>query len=506
MTAPITGLFATTADFTGTLPTWYPSETIARRIAMYDFYYSLYWGEPRILKFSVRDDETPPIYVPAARTIVDTTHRYVAKGVQVLPNPEFGSESEQANAKVWMDAFLRRERFFSRFSGLKRNVLMKGDACFLISADANKPQGSRISLTPVDPATWIPAYSDTRGEHQVGVDLIETFTEEGTDGVLVRRQRWMKGDHPARGLTADQPITYQVDVIKQEDYADGEEAAIFRVEIPQTPLDARITALPVYHFKNLEEDDNPFGSSELRGVERLALAMTTNMSDADIALALQGIGLYATTSGPPRDAAGNLVDWTIAPGQVIELGADRKFERVQGISTMEPYHDHIGELYNYLRDGTGTPVVATGKVEVAIAESGISLTLQMGPMLAKAEDKDELLRDTLQQMFYDMKTWALVYEGMNFGMADFNVHFGPKLPQNQQEKITNIIALSSATPPIISTQTARDMLRELDYDIPADEALAILEETAAMATESDPIGGRLDAEVDGASDPAVVEE
>jgi hypothetical protein len=491
MTSPITGLFATTADFVGTLPTWYPSPDIARRIAMYDFYYSLYWGEPRILQFSIRDADTPPIYVPAARTIVDTTHRYVAKGISVAPNPEFGSETEQATAKVWIDAFLRRERFYSRFSGVKRTVLMKGEACMLISADPLKPQGSRISLTPVDPATWIPAYKDTRGEHQVGVDLIETFTEEGTDGILVRRQRWMKGDHPARGGTPLDPITYQVDIIKQEDFNDGEEAAVFRSEFPQTPLDARITALPVYHFKNFEEDDNPFGSSELRGVERLALAMTTNMSDADIALALQGIGLYATTGGAPRNAAGEEQDWIIAPGQVLEIGSDKKFERVNGISTMDPYHNHIQELYDYLRDGTGTPVVATGKVEVAIAESGISLTLQMGPMLAKAEDKDELLRDSLHQMFFDLKTWAAVYEGVNMGLADFDVYFGPKLPQNQQERITNIIAMSSATPPIISTQTARDMLREMDYDIPDDEALSILEETAAMATESDPVGGRL---------------
>lgn len=500
MTAPITGLFATTADFTGTLPSWYPSEAIARRIAMYDFYYSLYWGEPRILEFSVRDSETPPIYIPAARTIVDTTHRYVATKMQVLPNPEFGTESEQILAKQWMDAFLKRERFYSRFSGVKRNTLMKGDACFLISADPLKAQGSRISLTPIDPATWIPAYSDGRGEHQVGVDLIEVFTEEGADGPLVRRQRWMKGDHPSRNLAADAPITYQVDIIEQSNFPDGENAEILRVDVPQTPLHPSITALPVYHFKNMEEDDNPFGSSELRGVERLALSMTTNMSDADIALALQGIGLYATTSGAPRDAAGNVQDWIIAPGQVLELGADKKFERVIGITSMDPYHNHIGELYDYLRDGTGTPVVATGKVEVAIAESGISLTLQMGPMLAKAEDKDELHRDTLQQLFFDLRTWAQVYEGMNLANVDYSVHFGPKLPQNQQERIANIISLAGAVPPIISTQTARDMLREMDYDIPDDEALAILEETAATATESDPIGGRLDAEVDGATE------
>ena len=62
------------------------------------------------------------------------------------------------------------------------------------------------------------------------------------------------------------------------------------VLLPPTELPAAITAFPVYHVRNRTEPLNPWGSSELRGLERILAGLTQAVSDEDMALALEGLG------------------------------------------------------------------------------------------------------------------------------------------------------------------------------------------------------------------------
>jgi hypothetical protein len=44
-----------------------------------------------------------------------------------------------------------------------------------------------------------------------------------------------------------------------------------------------------------------------------------SISDEELTLALDGIGVYATTSGPPLDSDGNATDWVLDRAQLLSM-------------------------------------------------------------------------------------------------------------------------------------------------------------------------------------------
>jgi hypothetical protein len=275
-------------------------------------------------------------------------------------------------------------------------------------------------------------------------------------------------------------------------------------EIPKFELDPRITSIPVYHFRNFDEPGNPFGSSEIRGFERIIAAINQSVSDTDVALALDGLGLYATSGGGPVDEDGNDVDWIIGPGRVVEnVPAD--FRRVTGVGSVKPAQDHVQMIYNFMKEASGTPDAAIGKIDVQVAESGVALALQLAPMLAKADEKDTIITDVLAQFSYDLATmWFPVYESLNFGDARLMpiINQNDKLPVNRQAVLTEVTTMMMTDPPLLSATTGRQILsNELGIPFASDELTRIIQEQAAMLEaapspppSADPEGERLASE------------
>ena len=86
-------------------------------------------------------------------------------------------------------------------------------------------------------------------------------------------------------------------------------------------LDPQIRAIPVYHIRSNPTADKPFGSSEVRGIERLFAANHRGISDEELSLALDGLGMYATEGGP-TPGRGRERATGVAPGPGGE-GRDR---------------------------------------------------------------------------------------------------------------------------------------------------------------------------------------
>ena len=480
--------YATIAQyFAGVAPTYVPPDD-QPRIQAYQAYEDLYWGNPEAYKLVMRgtDGEEKPIYVPSARSIVETLNRYVAKGFGFAVDPDMGTPQQQLECIKAFQNLFDRERILSKFANAKRFGIMKGDWGFHITADPNKPEGSRMTITAIDPATLYKITDDDNVERTIGYQIASVqVADDGAQYMLVTE--YTKSE--ARGEEPGGPIFSHTFTCGLENWWDPEQRQTVVDILPETPLDPRITALPVYHIPNFEQPGYAFGTSELRGLEILTTAINQAVSDEDVTLALQGLGMYATDAGAPVDEEGNAADWNLGPGRVVEHAAGRKFNRVQGVTTVLPFQDHINYLHGQLRESSGVPAVAMGQVEVSTAESGIALALKMGPILSRAEEKDLIIRDVMGQFLYDLRTWFAVYEGMDFTTLGVSAAFGEKLPMDRKARMAELQALFDGG--IISGEYFRKVLTtEFGFDFPGDMANQIVLERA----QQDPYAERRDAE------------
>lgn len=483
MTTPgVTTPYSTVTPLIGVQPSWVPALE-AERVASYLVYEDIYWNNPDTFKLTARGTEDKPIYVPTGRTIIDTTNRYVGAGFDFFVDPLIGTPEDQALATKAFTTLFRREKIKSKYAMNKRFGLIRGDWIWHIIADPAKPPGTRLSVLAVNPGSWFPVYADDDLNRLVKVHLADQYL------TLDNKER-------VKRLTYERLDNGQIQVsegifeVKDWHLSTKPET----VTIPPTLLDPRITAFPVYHIKNFEEPQNPYGSSELRGLERIMAAVNQAMSDQELSLALQGLGMYATDGAGPVDEDGNDVPWELGPGKVIENAIG--FKRVDGISSIQPSADHIGMLINFLKEASAASDAAIGKVDVQVAESGIALALQLGPMLTKAEEKDLEIIDVHTQFFYDLKTWYAVYEGVVFLDAEVVPVLGDKMPRNRDKEIQNVIEMVAAK--VMSAQTGRKRLEMLGIHFEQNEATIIAQEAALnaeAATPTDPLAERVAAEL-----------
>lgn len=486
------------------LPDWLAGVE-AQRIATYQLYEDIYWNRPNTFKLVMRGTNDFPIYLPTARVICNTMTRYVARGFGWTPDTTLGTTSDQANLVAAFAALFKREKFVSKFDSNKLYGSIRGDACWYITANPLKTEGTRISINTISPGKVFWIEDETQANHVLGVDIIEELVD-ADNKPYIRRQRYLKSDHPDHPHYSTPPvpdgeISYELESLEKEKWDTEPKKQSGQEQIPQAIV-AGITTLPVYHWKNFEEPDELWGSSEMRGIENLFSGINGTASDEDIALALNGLGLYWTDAGAPVDDDGNDVPWNLGPGQVVEIADGKKFGRVTGITSVDPFQKHIEMLADNAYRVSGASDVAQGRVDVQMAESGIALQLRMGPILDEAARKDTLITNTMDQFFYDLRTWFDVYEAESFGDATLVSTLGPKLPENQQQRFDMLMAGYAATPPIFSADYVRSELRRMGWEIPADIDTEILAEQEMAATAADPTGARLAAEAGAIDVPA----
>lgn len=486
MTAPFTQ-YSTIAPWLGTPPGWVPAAD-QQRIMAYRKYEEIYWASEEGFEELLRGDNENPVFMPTARTIVNTVDRYTAPGfTYAITAPEGTSEEVVAVAQMAFDNLFVREQFLSKFSSNKLKGLIRGDWLWHIIADDTKPLGRRLKIMAVDPGAFFPVFeSDVKQggdpERVVKVHLAESLSVNNQE--VVSRMTYERLFDESGNQTA---IMRSHAIYKPDEWA-GTDASPTVTILPPEPLPPIIPAIPVYHLKNWDPTA-PTGSSELRGLESALLAVNQTMSDEDAALALDGIGVYATDNGAPRDESGNEVDWILGPGRVLIHAGGLK--RVNGTSSVTPFGDHYERLVGGVKEAVGASDVAVGRADAAVAESGIALLIQLDPILAHTAKKDQHIIDVHAQMFHDLCFWLAEYEelpillttGENGETAPavlVQPQVGDKVPVNRKQVIEEVLQLRGAIPVLLSMQTAHKMLREAGIPLEDNEIDLIRQEMQDM--------------------------
>jgi len=462
------------------MTSWIPPDD-QDRIAAYFKYDDMYWNDPRQYSLRVLEGEQP-LYIPNARTIVDTTSHYLLKGLKI----EVRSENQSTNEKV--DAFLKREAFYSRFHTAKQAGVARGDFLFHLTANPLKAPGTKLSLNSVEPAMVFPIWDEDEPGRMTGCHLAQQYKKPDDPNTYVRR------------------LTYRLEVSSLGIRRVSREEAIYKLDggwwtpkaekvkqiIPYGLLDERITSIPIYWFKNRHWQGEDYGSSELRGLESISQVISQAASDVAGSLSLEGLGVYATDGGRPIDETGAETEWEVAPGKVMEVPSGAYFRRVEGVGSITPATDMINYLEDKMHEASGLGDIALGKIDAQVAESGIALAIKFIPTLAKIEIRDQLGIDILTQLFYDFKTWYAVFEQETLD-GDIIPVIGDKLPTDRVAKVNELNNMVDRK--IITGAFYRSEMEKLGYIFPKDieaqldkEAMKALERTQAVMAAKDTEG------------------
>jgi hypothetical protein len=448
--------YSSVNPLTNDFPNWVSIED-SERLAAYLKYDQIYWSFPRAFRLSNRGTNNQPIIIPSPRMIVDTTSHYLLKGLQVST----GSTDDSSPLNTALKAFLKREKFYSLFHNNKHAGVCRGDYIFHMMADPRKPEGKRVSLLTVNPGCYF-RIEDEFGE-LIGVRIAEQYVDP--EDPLSAKKMMRVQQYTYVGDPNNRRVTTEEAIYEQEGWWKGQaESTVIRSIRPVTELPESIRTIPVYHFKNIDWQDECYGASEIRGFEFLAGAIDQSISDEDIALALDGLGVYNTDAPPPTDKNGNEVDWEVAPGIVLETPPGTTMKRVDGVGSVKPSQDHLAFMLDQMYETSAT--FRTGQIDALTAESGIALALKFLPTLAKLEERDDTGIDLLTNMFFDWKLFYNEFEDTKFSddEDEIKVEIGQKLPQDRVAILNELNNMMDRG--IISRKYYRVEMKKLGYEIP----------------------------------------
>lgn len=478
---------------------WLPRHDKERAQA-YQKYDQIYWND--INQFSIRYLVGEfPVYIPNARTVVDTTAHYYLKGLAVnVKEPERYTKTAEA-----LTEFLKRETFYSTFHAAKHRGVARGDFALHITGDPEKPEGKRLSVNSVHPSKVILDRDPDNDNRIIRAHLVEQVPhpdprKKGEHAVKELCYWYDDGDNDADDIPGQAP--YQDEVAREGRDSDTGVRVVMRTEriwsldkpwwdeeqrellvttLEEEALPDPIDVIPVYWFPNLGWDEGPYGYSELRGFEREFQSISQVTTDQGTSLSLEGLGVYATDGGKPVDKNGVEVEWEVGPGKVMEVGTGSYFRRVEGVGSVKPNIDHIDYLESKIREAGGLSDVALGRVDVQTATSGIALAIKFMPTLAKLDQRDKMGIDRLTQVFYDWQKWYKAYENTQLD-GEIEVTIGDKLPTDRTGRINELNNMLDRG--VISKKYYRAEMQQLGYEFPDDIEEQIDEEDQKAAEKA----------------------
>jgi hypothetical protein len=505
--------YDTATPLKAAVPAYVTDEDDILRVRAYVTYTNIWDNLPTAFDALLRakDDPLARRYVPVVRDIIEATNRYLGQDMETVWTPVPGntiSDQDMADWTARFNAFWAREEVGIKFLSSKRWMLIKADTLIHITGDPSKEEGSRVRLVEVEPEQYFPIWDPADGERVLGCYLASVVQDDdGND--IIQRIEYQRVVNDALAAEFDAPvgsIFYRLGFYETDGW-DGRdpENQLKPVDPPEWAvmdasaanpfagfaLDPAITTIPVYHIRNRRRGGKAgrFGVSEIQGLETVFAGIIQNTTDEDLAVAMQGLGVYWTNSGKSRDNDGNEIPWVIGPASVAELEPDGEFGRVDGIGSVQPIQDHIGYLTNVARGANGAPAVASGQVSTDVALSGVALRIHFMPTLAANAEREAEMASKWTHILFDLlNMWFPAYEGWNPLPLQPSVIFGDPLPPDRNAIIAEVMALLSPVQ-LVSKEWAVDYLAEkLGYDFPADMlAKASAEQQATLDAEAQQI-------------------
>lgn len=449
------------------------------RVKCYHMYDDFYYNRPETFQVTIRGDSDTEIYLPSTKKIVDSTARFLAVDF------DFTVKGGDSNAvETYLRNLFKREEIQKKFIRSKKSGLIRGDSIWYITADDRKPAGQRISINTLHPSCYFTIVDPNDDSRVIGCHLVD----------LVPDPREMKSPRPDRTKMVARRQTYR----KEPDGTISTEAMTFEIGFwddrnlypdelkpvsiiwQKRSLPQRITQIPVYHIPNNEPDGSSWGMSQVSGVEYIINALNQSVTYEDLSLVLQGLGVYVTTSAPPKNSDGSTGSYKLHPGNVVEMGQGDTFDRVTGVNSVQPFLDHLAYLDNWMMQGAGLPDMAAGQIDVSVAQSGIALALKMGPIIAENSDKQLSIGGKWDQMAYDLiHMWIPTYDGLNSPATEFTSVFGDPMPINRDTYVQELINLYTAG--LLLVDEVRQKLESIGYPYSKGLVDKLLEESANKA-------------------------
>jgi len=464
----------------------------AQRINAYELYDDFYYNRPETFRVTCRGDSDVEIYLPSTKKIVNATARFL--GVDFSYSLKGGNLDAVEN---FIENLFAREEIQRRFIRGKRSLLTRGDLVWYITANPKKPEGKRLTINTIHPSSVFPIEDPDDNSHVKGWHIVDLVPDP-------REQEMEKGKQVARRQTyrrdRDSQITYDAALFEQGAWDDrflkpGELKPI-QILSRTITFPSEITAFPVYLVPNHEPDGSSWGMSLVAGVEYIINAVNQSITYEDLSLVLQGLGVYVSTAGPPIDPSTNKPGkYKLHPGNVVEIDPGDDFKRVTGVMTLSPFQEHVSTLDRWMMDGAGVPDMATGAIEVSVAQSGISLALKMGPIIAENSDRELALGGKWDQIGYDLLNgWIPAFENLNCGGTKWTTIFDDPMPINRESYVNELIQLSVMN--LITLQEVRDKLEAIGYENTEGIVEELYEQMSRRATAQSGMEGMSSGEYD----------
>ena len=144
--------------------------------------------------------------------------------------------------------------------------------------------------------------------------------------------------------------------------------------------------------------------------------------------------------------------------------------------------------------------MAIGTVDVQIAQSGIALSLQLSPILEKSAEKNDLIAETHDQMWYDIvNMWYPAFEETTFTEVSVKSVFGDAVPVDRETRFKELNDMLAGG--VIDDAYYRQEVGKLGYVFPADmSARAKTWRDEQKAVPTDEFANRVDEDLEGGED------
>lgn len=374
--------------------------------------------------------------------------------------------------QILLEQWAEDERLLTKMLEAEHTASELGDAVYVLGWDDKR---GRPRLRVYDPGFYFPVLEDDPDEYPKTVHLCWEFDKEiasnpnNTERWL-RRITWrMVPVEPIvlpwnYGIEADELCFMSDGEWKLEDIKEGgfydldERRAVWNIPEVNTLLDF----IPVVHLPNTVAEQEHFGTSSLARIVQILDDLVSTDTDLQASSATTGSPPLAITgTAIPTDDQGRIS--TYGPGTVLETG-DGNATMIDTSGSLKGLLEYDDHLLSRLSINSRVPEALLGRVKPNEVPSGIALTLSFTPH-ANLVKEMRLVRRQKYTLLLKMVTRMFMNAGVVTEYNPVKLFFGSFLPADKQEASTIVTQLLRPEKPLISLQTAVEMLVRAGFPI-----------------------------------------
>lgn len=464
--------------FNNLIPGWIPTDD-KRRLTAYAMLASYTRNNSRAwLPATLSEDEIlgRREYGEAATLIDSIVSSIMGEEQKILvdgavdEDPAIETAIEQ---QIVLEEWAFKERLLSKMLENERRAAELGDAVYVLGWD---PAKNRPRLRVYDPGFYFPVIApDEDVEFPNTVHLAWEF--ERKDEFRNETKHYLR--RITYQLVETEPRRYVWQAPEEEDSTttclmwDGEwllnegrnglfdlsdMAADWRVE----GLDMNMDFIPVVHVPNTVSEVEHFGISSLARVMQVLDDIVSTDTDLQASSATTGSPPIAITgTAIPTDDQGRIT--TYGPGTVLKTG-DGNATMIDTSRSLDALLEYDKHLLSRLSVNSRIPEALLGRVKPNEVPSGIALTLSFTPH-ANLIKEMRLVRKQKYNLLLKFVTRMYMQAGLLTEIHEANIFFGSFLPADKQEASTLVTQLLRQDRPLISLQTALELMVKAGFPI-----------------------------------------